>query len=173
MKKDRLLKIVGIGSIVLALVALPALTFAKSASAPSEAEALSAAPVRASVPNLVVTPMIVPLDGDSQVILAGSGFEPGQEISVFIRDPRYGALSDLRGLVDPEPLVNEQGSWASAWTFGRYISRGIFTEGLYQIWVADENGVALASAPLGLVDVTKPREEWPAWAQAAIPDTAE
>jgi hypothetical protein len=167
-KNSKLFVILAISGLLLVLAALPSLSFAQTAPTPT----LIAAPAT-GVPNVVISPWIVPLDGDSQVIIAGSDFEPGQKISIMIRDISYGTLNDISSSVDPEPVANEQGAWASVWTLDRFASRGIFTEGLYRIRITDENGVTSASAPLGLVDVTKPREEWPAWALVAIPEVAD
>ena len=127
------------------------------------------APATTVKPSVVVTPAVAPLDAKTQIVIMGSDYQPGQKIKILIRDPQVGSLVNIATLVNPaEPVPNEQGAWATVWTLGRYVSRGVFQEGIYYIRITDDSGNILASAPIGLADVTKPREQWPTWAQAVI-----
>ena len=118
--------------------------------------------------NVIVTPSVVPLDSKSQVVIMGSGFQPGQSISILIND-KFGNLSNMTNDLDPELVISEDGCWVSTWSLGRYASRGMMIEGVYSVRVQDESLAILASAPVAFVDAEKPRDQWPTWAQAAIP----
>jgi hypothetical protein len=112
-------------------------------------------------PTLMVNPVAAPIDRKAKVVIMGSGFEPGQEISVLFED-NYGALSVLA-----EVKANERGSWATAWTLGRYTRRGIIEDGVYAIMAADQDYNTLASCPVGFVKATGDPEKWPKWGKAA------
>jgi hypothetical protein len=123
--------------------------------------AAMAQPAGGSGPSLVASPAAVAIDRKAQIVVMGSGFEPGQEISVLFED-NYGAL----GVLD-EVKANERGSWAMVWTLGRYTRRGIIKEGAFAIMAADSDYNVLASCPVGFVDAKKDPKEWPDWAKAA------
>lgn len=119
-------------------------------------------------PTVVVIPAVVPLAAETQIVIMGSDYIPGQKIKILVREPQAGSTVNMASQVDPTPIPNDQGCWATTWTLGRYASRGVYTEGVYFIHVTDENLNSLASAPIGLVDITKPRHQWPTWAQVVV-----
>jgi hypothetical protein len=112
-------------------------------------------------PNVVVIPGAAAIDKKSKVTIMGSGFQPGQEISILFQD-QYGALSVIK-----EAKANSRGSWATVWTLGRYTRRGIIKDGVYAIMAADNEYNVLASAPVGFVKPTGDKKKWPDWAKAA------
>lgn len=115
----------------------------------------------AAGPNVVVTPAAAAIDKKSKVTIMGSGFKPGQEISILFQD-EYGALSVIK-----EAKANSRGSWATVWTLGRYTRRGIIKDGIYAIMAADNEYNVLASAPVGFIKQTGSKKKWPDWAKAA------
>jgi hypothetical protein len=112
-------------------------------------------------PKVVVSPVAAAIDKNSSMVIMGSGFEPGEEIAVLFED-NYGALCVL-----DEVKANERGSWATVWKLGRYTRRGIIKEGAFAIVAADMDYNALASCPVGFVNVKKDPKEWPKWAEPA------
>ncbi len=115
----------------------------------------------AAGPNVVVSPGAAAIDKKSKVTIMGSGFQPGQEISILFQD-QYGALSVIK-----EAKANSRGSWATVWTLGRYTRRGIIKDGVYAIMAADNEYNVLASAPVGFIKQTGSKKKWPDWAKAA------
>ncbi|MFC1893462.1 hypothetical protein ACFLYR_05480 [Chloroflexota bacterium] len=122
-------------------------------------------------PTLVLSQSVVPLDAKSQIVIMGSGYEPGQEVTLLAhlsggRAP-WATVSDIGVYLDPSPVVaNEFGVWATAWTISRF-SRLAGT-GVYLLEVVDEEYNILASAPFGFVNMKEPQEEWPAWGQVLL-----
>ncbi len=114
------------------------------------------------IAQIAVTPSVAELHKNTQVVLTGSGFQPGQEVRVMFVD-EYENPTILEVVT-----VDERGSWAWVWTVGRYTRRGILAERIYTFTAQDAEGNILASAPLGLVDTTEPQEEWPEWGQVLI-----
>ncbi len=116
-------------------------------------------------PTVVVVDPILKLDKKTQVVIMGAGFEPGQEIHLLVTDVN-GVRADVGATLDPEPVANEVGAWATAWTgAGRYISKKLIKEGVYTITVTDAEYNALASVAVAFYDAKKPEEEWPGWAK--------
>ncbi len=116
-------------------------------------------------PTVVVVDPILKLDKKAQVVIIGAGFEPGQELRLLVTDVN-GVSADVAATLDPEPVANDLGAWATAWTgAGRYISKKLIKEGVYTITVTDGEYNALASAAVAFYDASKPEEEWPGWAK--------
>jgi hypothetical protein len=126
-----------------------------------------ATPASVNKPSLVIIPTVAPLDSGTQIVFMGSDYKPGQEIAIMVREPFSGALVNIAPqLAPPDPVANDQGCWAGVWTLGSYVTKAVFTEGVYSFQTVDENKVTLASASLGLVDTKQPKEKWPAWGQS-------
>ncbi|MFC1893695.1 hypothetical protein ACFLYR_06700 [Chloroflexota bacterium] len=121
--------------------------------------------------TLVLSQSVVPLDAKSQIVIMGSGYEPGQEVTLLAhlsggRAP-WATASDLGVYLNPTPVIaNEFGVWATVWTVDRF-SRLAVT-GMYLLEVADDEYNTLASVPFGFVNMKEPQEEWPAWGQVLL-----
>ena len=116
-------------------------------------------------PTVVVITPVVELSNDATVTIMGSGYEPGQEV-VLIITSLDGVKADIGYALDPAPVANEVGAWATVWTAaGRYVKKKVVKEAIYSITVTDADYNTLATAPFGFYDASKPSEEWPSWAQ--------
>lgn len=104
-------------------------------------------------PSLVVSPFPVPYQSRVQVMIAGSGFQPKQEVSLQIE--MGGVPSDISFMVKPRPVANEHGAFLSVWTLGGEIGRKLLAPTAYTLRAVDENGFVLAHAPLVFVAVKK------------------
>jgi len=135
-------------------------------------------------PTVIITPDVAKIDSKLQMVITGSGFEPGQEILILVGAPGVApailsAAEQLPGKaveagpLDVKPVPDETGAWITVWTLKSYIkmlgsvaeNKG---EGLYTVQVVDADYNVLASAPFALADTTKPKEQWPAWAQVLL-----
>lgn len=112
-------------------------------------------------PSVIVSPIVAPLDKNTQIVITGSGFDPGQELVIGFED-EYGASAEIK-----EVKVNERGSWATAWTLGRYTRRGILKDGVYPIIVMDKDLNIIKTAPVAFIKPTGDPKKWPDWAKAA------
>jgi len=154
---------------------------------PAEEEA---AVVKAA-PLVTITPNVAKLDSKLQMVIMGSGFEPGQAFHLFVIGPGQPA-NDIRDACTP-PIgpgkdenvgeyqwiaeralkADETGAWITVWTLKDYIkmlaavaaNKG---EGLHTIEVRDVDANLLASTLFALADTTKPKEQQPAWAQVLL-----
>lgn len=106
-------------------------------------------PAQASSPTLTVTPM-VKMDKKAKVSLLGSGFTPGQELSIVITD-RNGITANLGAYLDPKPVVNSSGDFFTTWKSGRYISKKLVQEGVTAIKVMDGDYNLLAHGSIAFV----------------------
>jgi len=118
-------------------------------------------------PTVMVATPILKLDKEAVVVIMGSGFEPGQELRLLFTT-MDGVKADIDYYLDPEPVANEVGAWATAWTPSRFIKKKLIEEGVYTFTVTDGEYNALASAPVAFYDATKPEEEWTGWAKAFV-----
>jgi hypothetical protein len=96
-------------------------------------------------PKLVVSPVPIPYQAKTIVTIAGSGFEPKQEISLQIE--LGGVPSDISFMVRPRPIANEFGAFSSQWALGGEIKGKLLLPTAYTLRAEDENGNLLAHAP--------------------------
>lgn len=94
-------------------------------------------------PILAINPMPIPNKANTEVMIAGSGFEPGEEIG--LRIVMGGVMSDVRHQVKPTPTANEYGAFASEWKLNREFR--LIPPGAYTMAAVNENGDVLAHAP--------------------------
>ncbi|MFQ5851806.1 MAG: hypothetical protein ACE5JU_14640 [Candidatus Binatia bacterium] len=109
-------------------------------------------------PNVTVAPAPVkPKKG--KILIAGSGFKPKQELG--IRLVMGGVLSDISFMVKPRPVVNKFGAFATTWKLkGREFKRKLLKAGTaYTIYVVDEDGKTLATAPLVIEKAKKKKKK--------------
>lgn len=117
-------------------------------------------------PTVVVVTPVVELSDKAQVVIMGSGYEPGQEIHLIVTELN-GLKSDIGYNLDPEPVPNEVGAWATVWSCKRFVSKKLLGEAVYTITATDADYNPIASAPFAFYDATKPVEERPSWAIVA------
>ena len=99
----------------------------------------------APTPTVVVASPMVKLDSKAKISIVGSGFTPGQEISLVFTDVN-GIQANIADYLKPEPTPNKSGAWFTTWSCGRYISRKLIKEGAYIITVTDRMYNPLAQA---------------------------
>ena len=121
-------------------------------------------PVGKPAPMVTVVNPVNELNAKAPVIILGAGFEPEQEIHLITTIG--GIKSDMDYTLKPAPVPNEVGAWATTFTGGRYISRGLMKEWVYTIEVMDGDYNLVAYAVMAFYDTEKPTEEWPSWATA-------
>ena len=95
---------------------------------------------------LVVTPE-VELGKKATVDLKGEKFMPNQEVALLFIDVD-GVMSDINFAVDPQPVADEAGSWATTWNCGRFVSKKLIKAGTYTIKAADVDYNVLAEATI-------------------------
>jgi len=108
---------------------------------PAKAEAGELAPkVMVATPN-------VKMDKKAKITIMGTGFKPGQEVSLLFTDVN-GVQSDIGYALKPQPKANKLGAWVTTWSCGRYISKKLIKEGAYAITVTDSDYNSLAHTPV-------------------------
>ncbi len=121
------------------------------------ATGVDAQPASAGLAPARVTtiPLAATLEKGSEILIAGSGFAPNQEIFIAIRSGD-GLLTEISGRVDPPTFsANEDGAFAVTWDLSRWARRGIGAEGIYTLQVVNSDYELTASSPLGLCDPEK------------------
>lgn len=171
------------GIIVVAVLALPLGGCAAGEETTTEAKATTTEVTVAAVaaeetqalksvlmPSVAALPAVQDLSENAEIVLVGSGFEPGQEVRFLVTTEQEGvrAVSDYTYSADPAPMANDSGAWVTTFgAMGRLADKGVITEGVYNIMVTDSDNNPLARVAVAFFDSEKPQEEWPAWAQAA------
>ncbi|MFC1945210.1 hypothetical protein ACFLWF_00485 [Chloroflexota bacterium] len=101
-----------------------------------------------SSPNVEVVNPVVEFSENATVTIAGSGFEPGQEVRIlFTTSGVKSATADIGYALEPQPIASKSGAWITVWSAGRYVSKGLVSEGAYSIVVTDTDYNELAIAP--------------------------
>ena len=98
-------------------------------------------------PQLVVVTPEVELSKKATVDLQGVNFTPDQEVALLFIDVN-GVTSDIGFAVDPQPVADKTGSWATTWKCGRFVSRKLIKAGTYTIKAADVDYNVLAEATI-------------------------
>ena len=106
----------------------------------------------------------VSFNSKTTVWIRVSGFVPGAEVTLLIRDG-YGVLDDITVTADPRtdgggsvyPLIaNDDGAWATQWLLGRFTRAGVGAEGIYTLYVYDSSGEhLLATTPIALCNASR------------------
>jgi len=155
--------------LVVAVLACMSIVLAEKSPAPA-----LAAPV-ATTPSVTVVNPIVKLETNAKVVILGSGFEPGQKIRLLLKTS--GNINDMTDdALDPELVVNDDGAWATVLTCDRLTMKYpvsmkyTLSNVVGAIEVTDNAYNTLAHAPVAFYDAKKPREEWPSWAIATVPE---
>ena len=108
---------------------------------------------RSSVPAIAVFPAVAELHSSTALVLLGSGFEPGEEVTVLLGDT-LGVLTDLgssSGFLDPPAVADESGNFASKFQVGRM--ERVSAEQAWGITVMDADATeVLATAPMAFCD---------------------
>lgn len=100
-------------------------------------------------PVVAVDKALAPMDTKGSVQLMGAGFKPGQKINILFTS-KEGSVSNVSWALKPEPVPNDQGTWSTTFTYGRYVSRKMVEPGqAYVITVTDEEYNFLCQAPMG------------------------
>ena len=98
-------------------------------------------------PKVMVANPMVKMDKKAEITIVGTGFQPGQEVSLLFTDVD-GIQSDIGYALKPQPKANKIGAWVTTWSCGRYISKKLIKEGAYAITVADGDYNILAHTPV-------------------------
>jgi len=87
-------------------------------------------------PVLALGTPIVKADKKAEVVIMGSGFQPGQEIKLLVTYPD-GMKSDIGYALKPEPKPDATGTWSTTWSAGRPVSKKLIPPGPCRITVTD------------------------------------
>jgi len=86
---------------------------------------------------LVSATQTVKMSKEAEVTIMGSGFTPGQKISMVITD-RNGITANIGAYVMPKSIVADSaGKWNATWKCGRYTGKKLITQGVTVIKVVD------------------------------------
>ena len=96
-------------------------------------------------PQLVVVTPEVALSKKATVDLQGVNFAPDQEVALLFTAVD-GVTSDIGFAVDPQPVADNTGAWATTWKCGRFVSKKLIKAGTYTIKAADVDYNVLAEA---------------------------
>ncbi|MFB0508398.1 MAG: hypothetical protein ACETWT_16870, partial [Thermodesulfobacteriota bacterium] len=98
-------------------------------------------------PTVMVATLMVKMDKKAKMSIVGTGFKPGQELSLLITTID-GVQSDIGHALKPSPVANETGAWVTTWSCGPYIAKKLIKEGAYTLMVTDSEYNVLAHAPV-------------------------
>ena len=140
-------------SLVISLMALAGCTTMKAKDADTGAMAEEQG---ALGPTVVVATPNVAMDKKSEVVIMGTGFQPGAEIILLINDSD-GVLTDIGSELKPEPKADASGTWGTTWNAGRYIGKKLIKKGAISIQVTDADYNTITMAPVNFFE--KPKKE--------------
>ena len=101
----------------------------------------------ASSPKVTMGTPMVKMDSKAKAVIMGTGFKPGQEISVLFTDVD-GVQADIGYALKPAPKANKIGAWVSTWSCGRYVAKKLIKAGAYTITVADTDYNVIDTTPV-------------------------
>ena len=119
------------------------------------AEAPAESPEKKSTATVTTDRDVVPFEAGAkkskeEVVISGSGFEPGIEVLILLPDS-WGNLNNIVPLTDDSPLiVNEDGTFELAWKLDRWTRENVGGAGAFSLQVVDTDYNTLATTPLEL-----------------------
>ena len=112
----------------------------------------------AAGPTLVVPDAPVDLAKETKVVFKGTGFKPGQMLSILFTDVD-GVQADIGYALEPEPKADASGNFETTWDAKRYISKKLVKEGDFTVVVTDEDYNELDSKKLKFIGKPKKKEK--------------
>jgi hypothetical protein len=98
---------------------------------------------------IVDTPEVV-MSKKAVVNLSGQGFKAGEEVAILFKAVD-GNTSDIGFALDPQPVADDAGVWATTWKCGRFISKKLIKAGTYTLKAADADYNVLAEATVTFI----------------------
>ena len=98
------------------------------------------------------------LDSKAKVTIVGTGFKPGQEVSLLFTSAD-GVQADIGYALKPAPKANKIGSWVTTWSCGRFIKKKLIKKGAYTITVTDSDYNVITHAPVAFYAVKKAKKK--------------
>ncbi|MDF1590948.1 MAG: hypothetical protein P1P89_05475 [Desulfobacterales bacterium] len=105
-------------------------------------------------PVLAMGTPLVKADKKASVVIMGSGFKPGEELSILVTDAN-GLQTDIGYALKPVPKADSTGTWATTWNAGRFVSRKVIGIGPCKITVTDADYNPLAHSVVFFQKVEK------------------
>jgi len=112
--------------------------------------------VMKSGPSFVIATPVVVLTKGAKVVMYGTGFQPKEELALVFKNTD-GGLSGISAVVNPAPVPNNDGVWATEWDIEPYLK--VIKTGTTTISVADKDLKTLVQAPV--LFVAPPKKEEP------------
>jgi len=109
-------------------------------------------------PTVMAADPMVKMDKKATMSIVGTGFKPGQELSLLITTSD-GVQSDIGHALKPSPVANEAGAWVTTWSCGAYIGKKLIKEGAYTLMVTDSEYNVLAHAPVAFYKAEEKKEK--------------
>jgi hypothetical protein len=97
--------------------------------------------------SFVVTTPVVELNPNARVTMYGTGFAPKQEVQLLFVDASGGSSIIMVETLNPKPVPNKEGAWATVWNCGGDYLKTIAI-GTAMISVIDKELEILAQAPV-------------------------
>ena len=152
-----------IGAVLIIGIAL----ISSSCATPAPAPAPAPPEVSKPGPTVITAPQVCPAERKKSAVIMGSGFEPGQEVTILLTT-KDGITAGLTDYTDPKIVIaNENGDWIVSWNYDRYVSKKLLTDGAYVITVADTEYNPIVTTPIAFYNPKN--EEPPSWAKQFMP----
>ena len=116
------------------------------------------APAGDLAPTVVAANPYQKLDNKAKVTIVGTGFKPGQEVSVLFTTVD-GVQTDIGYALKPAPKANKIGSWVTTWSCGRFIKKKLIAKGAYTITVTDSDYNVITHAPVAFYAEKKAKKK--------------
>lgn len=91
------------------------------------------------------------LDKKGTLVLTGSGFAPNAEIAILFKTAD-GVESDIGYALDPAPVIDGDGNFATTWSYGRFVKKKLVAAGDYTLTVTNDDFDPLANATVTFVE---------------------
>lgn len=88
---------------------------------------------------------------DGEIQLSGAGFAPAQEV-VLLFTTKDGVTSDISYALDPAPVADADGNWATTWSYGRFVKKKLVSAGAFSLQATDDEFNELGATEITFVD---------------------
>jgi hypothetical protein len=109
-------------------------------------------------PTVVVATPKVKISKKAEVVIMGTGFQPGEEVHILFTSMVDGVTAIIDYALKPKPVANDIGAWVTTWKVGRHLRRNI-KQGASTIEVTDSKFNFLAHVPVAFYAAKKPKKK--------------
>lgn len=88
---------------------------------------------------------------DGKIQVTGTGFSPDQNI-ILLFTTQDGVTSDISYALEPTPVADAEGNWATTWSYGRFVKKKLVSAGAFSLKATDDEFNELGATEIAFAE---------------------